>query len=73
MGVLLVRGWAAHGSLERARLQPENERLRSDVTLLTREFELKDAHMATRASRPHSHGESSPQRSAPREVAPQSC
>ena len=55
MAVLVVRGWAANSSLERARLQVENERLRTEVALLTRELELKDARMARLepARRPH--------------------
>jgi transposase-like protein len=55
MAVLVVRGWAANSSLERARLQGDNERLQTEVALLWRELEIKDARMARidPARRPH--------------------
>ncbi len=53
--VFLVRGWAANSPLERARLQGENERLRAEVALLSRELAIKDARMGRLAAarRPH--------------------
>jgi transposase InsO family protein len=53
--LLHVRGWAVNSPLERARLQGDNDRLRTDLALLSQELELKDARMAriAPADRPH--------------------
>jgi transposase-like protein len=53
--VFFVRGWAENSPLPRARLQGENERLKSELLLAQQELQLKDARMSRLppARRPH--------------------
>lgn len=53
--MFFVRGWAENSPLPRARLQGQNERLRSELLLAREELRLKDARMSrlSPARRPH--------------------
>jgi transposase-like protein len=53
--VFFVRGWAENSPLPRARLQGQNERLKTELLLAQQELRLKDARMSRLppARRPH--------------------